>query len=64
MIVPYPPGIPILVPGQAVTREIITYLSTLFEKGVEIHGMQEGYINILTPDEETELARRGWAISS
>ena len=64
MVVPYPPGIPILVPGQIITKEIITYLSALFEKGVEIHGMQDGFINILTPEEEAELARRGWAISS
>ncbi|HHH84384.1 MAG TPA: aminotransferase class I/II-fold pyridoxal phosphate-dependent enzyme [Firmicutes bacterium] len=64
MVVPYPPGIPILVPGQVITKEIITYLLALFEKGVEIHGMQDGYINILTPEEEVELVRRGWSISS
>jgi arginine/lysine/ornithine decarboxylase len=62
MVVPYPPGIPILVPGQEITSEIIAYLMGLYEKNVEIHGMQDGYIAVLTPEEETDLQNRGFAL--
>lgn len=60
-IVPYPPGIPILVPGQTITQEIINYLVGLLrsQKKVEIHGLiHEGYIpclRVLTINEEQAL---------
>jgi arginine decarboxylase len=40
-IVPYPPGIPVLVPGQVITAGIITYLVNLLrtQKQIELHGV-------------------------
>ena len=38
MVVPYPPGVPVLVPGQLVTHEVVDYVRALARKGVEIHG--------------------------
>lgn len=35
-VVPYPPGFPVLVPGQLVSKEIIYFLAQLDVK--EIHG--------------------------
>jgi arginine decarboxylase len=35
-IIPYPPGFPILVPGQVISREILTFMRALDVK--EIHG--------------------------
>ena len=35
-VVPYPPGFPVLVPGQVVSKEIIYFLAQLDVK--EIHG--------------------------
>ena len=35
-VIPYPPGFPVLVPGQVVSKEIIHFLSALDVK--EIHG--------------------------
>ena len=35
-VIPYPPGFPIMVPGQVVTRETITFMRKLDVK--EIHG--------------------------
>jgi len=35
-IIPYPPGFPILVPGQVISREIIGFFKALDVK--EIHG--------------------------
>ena len=37
-VVPYPPGFPILVPGQVVTKEILNFMQKLDVK--EIHGYQ------------------------
>ncbi len=38
MIVPYPPGFPVLVPGQVVTREIVRFLAGIDVR--EIHGYE------------------------
>ena len=57
-IVPYPPGIPVLVPGQLITKKIVDYLGGLLHshKRMEMHGVvHEGYlpcIRVLKPAEE------------
>jgi arginine decarboxylase len=64
-IVPYPPGIPVLVPGQVITREIAEYLASLLrsQKRMEMHGtVLEGYqpcVRVLKPAEERGLHRIG-----
>ncbi|OXM82628.1 aminotransferase class I/II-fold pyridoxal phosphate-dependent enzyme [Paenibacillus rigui] len=42
MIVPYPPGIPVLCPGERITEEIVSYLEELVTRGARIHGIIEG----------------------
>jgi arginine decarboxylase len=60
-IVPYPPGIPVLVPGQVITRDIAEYLASLLrsQKRMEIHGVvHEGYqpcVRVLKAAEEKGL---------
>src|SRR5882672_1305278 len=62
-IVPYPPGIPVLVPGQVITREVLQYLVGLLraQKRVELHGIvYDGYLpclRVLKPAEERGLRR-------
>jgi len=64
-VVPYPPGIPVLVPGQAITREIVHYLVGLLrsQNRVELHGIvYDGYLpclRVLKPAEERSLRRIG-----
>ncbi len=59
MVVPYPPGIPLLVPGQLVTSEIIETLETYRDYGVEIHGISSGSeLSVMTKAEEEELRGR------
>lgn len=43
-VVPYPPGIPVLNPGQAISGEILDYLLDLLhgDTGTEIHGLLRG----------------------
>lgn len=40
-VIPYPPGFPILMPGQVMTAEILSYLKALDVK--EIHGYEPDY---------------------
>ncbi len=64
-IVPYPPGIPVLVPGQVITLKIIGYLGDLLHstKRTEMHGIvHEGYlpcVRVLKPEEEKGLKPLG-----
>ncbi|WP_409228698.1 aminotransferase class I/II-fold pyridoxal phosphate-dependent enzyme, partial [Gudongella sp. SC589] len=41
-IIPYPPGIPLLVPGEEITQEIYEHLLFLMENGMDIVGLM-GY---------------------
>ncbi len=48
-VTPYPPGFPILVPGQVISREILDYLSALDTK--EIHGYRPDWgLRVLRPE--------------
>lgn len=43
----YPPGIPILAPGEKITKEIISYISYAKEKGCFLTGTQDMEVNYL-----------------
>ena len=61
-IVPYPPGIPVLVAGQLITDNIVEYLVRYLrvQNKVELHGVvYQGYlpsIRVLTASEERRIA--------
>lgn len=40
-IIPYPPGIPILCPGEEITPELIAYVNKLKASGINIIGMKD-----------------------
>lgn len=40
-IIPYPPGIPVLLPGSRMTAELMAYLSHLLDHGVAVVGIDE-----------------------
>ncbi len=48
-IIPYPPGIPILTPGEEITEEIIDYIECIKSENIEILG--------LTEDEEIKIIK-------
>lgn len=62
-VVPYPPGIPVVVPGQVITQEVVQYLMSLLRspKRVEMHGIvYDGYlpcVRVLKPAEERGLKK-------
>ena len=62
MITPYPPGIPLLVAGQLITQEIVEALMDYRDYQVEIHGLVDGQIKVLTKEEEIELEENGHSI--
>ena len=57
-VVPYPPGFPILVPGQVITIEILDFMKKLDVK--EIHGYQrEVGLSVFTEEALKELEKSG-----
>jgi arginine decarboxylase len=63
-VVPYPPGIPVLVPGQVVAPEIIAFLVRIMrtQRSIEMHGLAlhdgELCLRVLAPNELQALASR------
>lgn len=43
----YPPGIPILAPGEKITKDILRYIKYAKEKGCSMTGTQDPYLNYL-----------------
>ncbi len=64
MVTPYPPGIPLLVPGQEITEDIINALGMYRDYSVEIHGLYDNLISVMTEEEEADLTRKGFAIEN
>ena len=48
IVSPYPPGIPLLVPGQRIEREHIDYLKALGAQRLNIQGAFNGEIYVMT----------------
>jgi arginine decarboxylase len=60
-VIPYPPGFPIMVPGQVLTQESIDFMRQLDVK--EIHGYEKAKgLKLLKPDAIT--AKRDAAVST
>ena len=60
-IVPYPPGIPVLVPGQVIDAAILGYLVRLLQsqRSIELHGLAmrdgEPHLRVLREAERARL---------
>jgi arginine/lysine/ornithine decarboxylase len=46
-IVPYPPGIPLLMPGEFITREIIDIINYYIENNVTLLGIKDRFITVI-----------------
>ena len=63
-IVPYPPGIPVLVPGQIISAEILQYLCDILSgpNPIETHGLighgKTAHIRVLSPAEQKRLQQK------
>lgn len=47
IICPYPPGIPVLCPGEVVTQEIYNYLMNVLDSGARINGQSDGRLQTI-----------------
>ena len=47
MIAPYPPGIPMIYPGEKITQEIWDYLETFRREKRHIHGSRDGRLEVI-----------------
>ena len=48
-VIPYPPGFPIMVPGQVLTHDVVTFMRKLDVK--EIHGYHAAHgLKLLRPE--------------
>lgn len=50
-IIPFPPGIPLIIPGEVITRENINLINEYKKIGIEIMGIDNNYKNINIIDE-------------
>jgi arginine/lysine/ornithine decarboxylase len=41
MVAPYPPGIPIVAPGEEISDEIAAYLSEAAARAMHVHGPED-----------------------
>jgi arginine decarboxylase len=48
-VIPYPPGFPIMVPGQVITKEIIAFMRKLDVKEIHGYNATKG-LELLKPD--------------
>jgi arginine/lysine/ornithine decarboxylase len=47
MVVPYPPGIPLLYPGEQITDEVLHILKQLADQGAKCQGVQDAKLQTL-----------------
>jgi len=47
MVTPYPPGIPVLGPGEAISDEIVAYLHEGAGAGLKVHGPEDHHLRSL-----------------
>ena len=45
MIVPYPPGIPAICPGEVINDEVWTFLTSQQQQGIHLHGVRGGSLD-------------------
>ena len=47
MVTPYPPGIPVLGPGEEISPEIVAYLREASATGLKVHGPEDRTLRTL-----------------
>ncbi|MHB1419397.1 MAG: aminotransferase class I/II-fold pyridoxal phosphate-dependent enzyme [Bacillota bacterium] len=55
-IMAYPPGIPLLCPGETITREVIEYITVLKQEEADLQGTEDPEINFI------KVVKRGLAL--
>jgi arginine decarboxylase len=45
MIMAYPPGIPVICPGERITKEVVEYVNNLKKEHAQLQGTEDTYVN-------------------
>ena len=56
IVCPYPPGIPVLCPGEVITQEIYGYLMNVLDSGARINGQSDGRLQTIKVLEDAPAA--------
>jgi arginine/lysine/ornithine decarboxylase len=48
MVIPYPPGIPVIMPGEIITQRALDYVFKCIEKGIKINGTSDALLKKMT----------------
>ena len=48
MLIPYPPGVPAVLPGDALSPDMVSALETLVRQGVPVLGVEDDRIQVLS----------------
>jgi arginine decarboxylase len=56
IVCPYPPGIPVLCPGEVITQEIYNYLMSVLDSGARINGQSDGRLQTIKVLEDNPSA--------
>jgi arginine decarboxylase len=59
IVCPYPPGIPVLCPGEVITQEIYSYLMNVLDSGARINGQSDGRLQTIKVLEENPATSAG-----
>lgn len=59
IVCPYPPGIPVLCPGEVITQEIYNYLMNVLDSGARINGQSDGRLQTIKVLEDSPSAAGG-----
>jgi arginine/lysine/ornithine decarboxylase len=65
IVCPYPPGIPVLCPGEVITQEIYEYLLRVLDSGCRINGQSDGRLQTIKvlEDAPAPAQKRLFAVS-
>ncbi len=59
IVCPYPPGIPVLCPGEVITQEIYTYLMNVLDSGARINGQSDSRLQTIKVLEDAPAVSQG-----
>lgn len=56
-VIPYPPGIPILLPGEVIDEAMVEYIELLSSQDIEIIGMHDGRLRCIEEEQDGHTDR-------
>ena len=51
-IIPYPPGIPLICPGEIIKEETIEYAKEILDNGINVNGIENNMLRVIKPEQQ------------